>query len=63
MLAAAVHPGEGFFVKETGKALLLGHLAEDLHHQLVVVTGDIAPLVNQGCHPPGGADGQGPGAG
>ncbi len=48
VLAAAVDTGKGLFVEEAGQPLLLGHLPQGFHHQLVVVAGHVAAFVHRG---------------
>ena len=41
MLAGAVHPGEGLFVKQTHQIVLCRALFHNRHHFLVVVAGGV----------------------
>ena len=49
MLAGAVDPGEGLFVDEADQVMAVGHLFQQLHHQLIVVAGGVGVTVD-GCH-------------
>ena len=48
MLAAAVDPGEGLLVQQADQAVARGHLAHELHGQLVMVGGDIGAGEDRG---------------
>ncbi len=41
MLARAVDSGVGLFVQQTNHVVAQGHLLHGLHHQLIVVGGDV----------------------
>ena len=48
VLPAPVDPGEGLFMQQAHQVVLPGDLLHDLHHQLVVVRGDVADREDRG---------------
>ena len=48
MFAGAVHAGKGLFVQQAHQPVAGGHLAHDLHGQLVMVGGHVGGGVNRG---------------
>ena len=48
MLAAAVDAGKGFLVKQAYHAVFQGGVAQDLHHQLVVIRGGVGVGIHAG---------------